>query len=112
MKPGEFILGYPDEAGPPRGLPQPVELVRNGTYMAYRRLEEHVGRFREFLREHGQTPEGEELLALMAAPTDGEPPATQEPARPEPPPPPPVEPEMRPDEPPRGTPRPGLAWGN
>jgi Dyp-type peroxidase family len=63
LKPGEFILGYPDEAGPPRGLPQPAELVRNGTYMAYRRLEEHVGRFREFLREHGKTPEGEELLA-------------------------------------------------
>lgn len=63
LKPGEFILGYPDENGPPAGLPQPPELVRNGTYMAYRRLEEHVGKFRDFLREHGKTPEGEELLA-------------------------------------------------
>jgi Dyp-type peroxidase family len=63
LKPGEFILGYPDEVGPPVGLPQPPELVRNGTFMAYRRLEEHVGRFRDFLREHGKTPEGEELLA-------------------------------------------------
>jgi len=63
LKPGEFILGYPDEVGPPAGLPQPPELVRNGTYMAYRRLEEHVGKFRDFLREHGKTPEGEELLA-------------------------------------------------
>ncbi|HSC15207.1 MAG TPA: peroxidase [Gammaproteobacteria bacterium] len=63
LKPGEFILGYPDEAGPAAGLPQPTELVRNGTYMAYRRLEEHVGKFRDFLREHGKTPEGEELLA-------------------------------------------------
>ena len=63
LKPGEFIVGYPDEIGPPVGLPQPPELVRNGTYMAYRRLEEHVGRFRDFLREHGKTPEGEELLA-------------------------------------------------
>ena len=60
-----------------------------------------------------ETLEGEELLALMASPTDGEPPAAQEPAKPpEAPSPPPVEPEMRPDEPPRGTPRPGLAWGN
>jgi len=63
LKPGEFILGYPDENGPPAGLPQPPGLVRNGTYMAYRRLEEHVGKFRDFLREHGKTPEGEELLA-------------------------------------------------
>jgi Dyp-type peroxidase family len=63
LKPGEFILGYPDEVGPPSGLPQPAELVRNGTYVAYRRLEEHVGRFREFLREHGKTPEEQELLA-------------------------------------------------
>lgn len=44
-------------------LPKPAELTKNGTYMAYRRLEEHVGRFREFLREHGGTPEGQELLA-------------------------------------------------
>jgi deferrochelatase/peroxidase EfeB len=63
LKPGEFILGYPDELGSSTGLPQPAELVRNGTYVAYRRLEEHVGRFRDFLREHGKTPEEQELLA-------------------------------------------------
>jgi deferrochelatase/peroxidase EfeB len=63
LKPGEFILGYPDEVGPPAGLPQPAELVRNGTYMAYRRLEEHVGKFRDFLREHGKSPEEQELVA-------------------------------------------------
>jgi cell division protease FtsH len=61
-----------------------------------------------------ETLEGEELLALMASPTDGSepPPAAQEPAKPPEPSPPPVEPEMLPDDPPRGTPRPGLAWGN
>ena len=31
--------------------------------MAYRRLEEHVGRFRDFLRENGRTPAEQELLA-------------------------------------------------
>ena len=31
--------------------------------MAYRRLEEHVGAFRDFLREHGETPEEQELIA-------------------------------------------------
>jgi Dyp-type peroxidase family len=63
LKPGEFILGYPDEDGPPAHLPQPEILSRNGSYMAYRRLQEHVGMFREFLRQHGQTAEKRELLA-------------------------------------------------
>ena len=63
LKPGEFILGYPDEDGPPADLPQPDVLSRNGSYMAYRRLEEHVGQFRDYLREHADTAEGQELLA-------------------------------------------------
>ena len=63
LKPGEFILGYPDEEGPPARMPQPEALSRNGSFMAYRRLEEHVGRFRDFLREHGETPEEQELIA-------------------------------------------------
>ncbi len=63
LKPGEFILGYPDESGQPYPMPQPEILSRNGSYMAYRRMEEHVGTFREFLRQHGQTPEEQELLA-------------------------------------------------
>ena len=63
LKPGEFILGYPDEDGPPANLPQPEVLSRNGSYMAYRRLQEHVGKFRDFLRENGNTPEEQELLA-------------------------------------------------
>src|SRR6478752_2638127 len=63
VKAGEFILGYDDENGPPTGLPQPEILSHNGSYMAYRRLQEHVGRFRAFLRQHGETPEEQELLA-------------------------------------------------
>jgi Dyp-type peroxidase family len=63
LKAGEFILGYPDEDGPPANLPQPGVLSRNGSYMAYRRLEEHVGAFRDFLRQHGETPEEQELVA-------------------------------------------------
>ena len=47
----------------PANLPQPEILSRNGSYMAYRRLQEHVGRFRDFLREHGKTPEEQELIA-------------------------------------------------
>jgi Dyp-type peroxidase family len=63
LKAGEFILGYPDEAGPAAQLPQPEILSRNGSFMAYRRLEEHVGAFRKFLADHGPTPEEQELLA-------------------------------------------------
>src|SRR5277367_357997 len=63
LKAGEFILGYADENGPGPALPQPEILSRNGSYMAYRRLEEHVGKFRDFLREHGKTPEEQELVA-------------------------------------------------
>jgi Dyp-type peroxidase family len=63
IKAGEFILGYPDEDGPPARLPQPDILSRNGSYMAYRRLQEHVEAFRDFLRHHGETPEEQELIA-------------------------------------------------
>ena len=63
LKAGEFILGYPDEQGPPANLPQPEVLSRNGSYMAYRRMEEHVGAFRDFLRQNGQTKDEQELVA-------------------------------------------------
>lgn len=63
LQPGEFFLGYPDEDGPATGLPQPEILSRNGSYVAYLRMEEHVGAFRKFLREHGDTPDQQELVA-------------------------------------------------
>jgi Dyp-type peroxidase family len=63
LKAGEFILGYPDEYGVIADSPQPKILAQNGSYMAYRRLAEHVGKFRDFLRQHGETPEEEELIA-------------------------------------------------
>jgi len=63
IKPGEFFLGYPDEEGPATRLPQPEILSRNGSYVAYLKMEEHVGAFRDFLRAHGETPEQQELIA-------------------------------------------------
>lgn len=60
---GEFFLGYPDENGPPAGLPRPEILSHNGSYLAYLRLEEHVGAFRDFLRQNGATPEQQEWIA-------------------------------------------------
>jgi Dyp-type peroxidase family len=63
LKPGEFILGYPDENGPVANLPEPDVLSRNGSYMAYRRLQEHVALFRDYIRENADSPDGEALLA-------------------------------------------------
>jgi Dyp-type peroxidase family len=63
LKAGEFILGYPDEDGPQQLLPRPEILSRNGSFLAYRRLQEHVGKFRDFLQQHGKTPEEQELIA-------------------------------------------------
>jgi Dyp-type peroxidase family len=62
LKAGEFILGYPDENGHVQ-LPELEMLSRNGSFMAYRRLEEHVGKFRDFLRANGKTAEEQELVA-------------------------------------------------
>ncbi len=63
LKPGEFFLGYPDENTPEPPVPQPEILSRNGSYLAYRQLQEHVGAFRDFLRQNGKTPEEQELVA-------------------------------------------------
>jgi deferrochelatase/peroxidase EfeB len=63
VKAGEFFLGYPDESGSQPALPQPERLSRNGSYLAYLRIEEHVGTFRDFLRQQADTPEEQELIA-------------------------------------------------
>jgi len=86
LKAGEFFLGYPDETGLMPALPQPEALSRNGSFLAYLRMEEHVGTFRDFLREHGSTPEEQELVAakLMGRWRSGAPltlaPDTEDPA--------------------------------
>src|SRR3954469_2400122 len=63
VKAGEFFLGYEDESGAPPPLPQPALLSRNGSYLAYLRMEEHVGAFREFLRRQSKTHDQQEALA-------------------------------------------------
>ncbi|MFL5740689.1 MAG: Dyp-type peroxidase [Flavisolibacter sp.] len=62
-KPGEFFLGYPDETGLIPNLPKPEILVRNGSFLAYRKMREHVGAFRDFLKANGKTVEEQELVA-------------------------------------------------
>ena len=93
LKPGEFFLGYPDENGDTGPLPQPEILSRNGSFLAYRRMDEHVGAFRDFLRANGATPEEQELVAaklmgrwrsgapLVLAPTKDDPQLAADPQR-------------------------------
>jgi Dyp-type peroxidase family len=63
IKAGEFFLGYPDQFDLLPALPKPEVLTRNGSYVAYIRLQQHVGRFRDFLKENGKTVEEQELVA-------------------------------------------------
>src|SRR5437667_9375936 len=63
IKAGEFILGYPGEAGVPLAMPQPDVLGRNGTYVGLRKYQSRVGAFNRFLQENAQTAEEQDLLA-------------------------------------------------
>jgi Dyp-type peroxidase family len=52
LEPGEFLLGYEDEAGPHgTQVPEPRELRLNGTYLVFRKLHQDVAAFRRFLAE-------------------------------------------------------------
>lgn len=62
LKAGEFFLGYPDETGVTQTF-APEILSRNGSFLAYRQMQEHVGAFRQFLQQHGRTLEEQELIA-------------------------------------------------
>jgi Dyp-type peroxidase family len=50
VKPGEFLLGYEDEAGlDGTQSPEPFELRANGTYLVFRKLYQDVAAFRRYL---------------------------------------------------------------
>ncbi|WP_437946469.1 peroxidase [Sorangium sp. So ce296] len=63
LKPGEFVLGYPDELGGLPPMPTPEVLGRNGTYAVLRKVRQRVAAFRQFLKESSANPEEEEWLA-------------------------------------------------
>lgn len=79
VKLGEFLLGHVDEDGQVDTEPD-KNLVRNGTYVVYRKLEQDVPRFRLILAEAARrTRLPRELVAakLMGRWRDGTPLATQ-----------------------------------
>ncbi|HEU4525280.1 MAG TPA: hypothetical protein VFR62_09665 [Gemmatimonadales bacterium] len=70
LKPGEFVLGYEDEAGPQgTQAPDPPELRLNGTYMVFRKLYQDVAAFRRYLATAAKSlygsddPHHQELVA-------------------------------------------------
>jgi Dyp-type peroxidase family len=63
VKAGEFVMGYPDENGQIADVPIPLELRRNGTFVAIRKFHMDVAAFRRYLRAEASSPEEEELIA-------------------------------------------------
>ena len=63
VKPGEFVLGYPDEVGEIATAPIPEELRHNGTFVAFRKFHMNVAAFRKYLRSQASSPEEQELIA-------------------------------------------------
>jgi Dyp-type peroxidase family len=60
---GEFIFGYPGEAGRMLAMPQPDLLGRNGTFVSFRKLHSKVAAFRRFLKANATLTMSAELLA-------------------------------------------------
>jgi Dyp-type peroxidase family len=63
IKAGEFVMGYPDERGETADAPVPLELRRNGTFVAIRKFHMDVAAFRRYLKAQASSPEEEELIA-------------------------------------------------
>jgi Dyp-type peroxidase family len=62
---GEFVLGYPDEDGLVQPWPCNRDLQRGGMYMVFRKLEQDVVGFRNFLHEASPDPAVAQLLAAQ-----------------------------------------------
>src|SRR5262249_37692890 len=62
-RPGEFVMGYPEQRGETADVPIPEELRYNGTFVAMRKFHMDVAAFRRYLRAQASSPEEEELLA-------------------------------------------------
>jgi Dyp-type peroxidase family len=52
---GEFLLGYPDEAQEIAPMAAPNQIMRNGTFMVFRKLHENVKSFHDYFNEAAAT---------------------------------------------------------
>ncbi|MEM9453906.1 MAG: Dyp-type peroxidase [Myxococcota bacterium] len=91
LQPGEFVLGQTDELGQ---VPFRSSFFNNGSFMVFRKLQQHVGRFRDYVgdvaRRKGVTPEyvGAKMIGrwpsgapLMLAPHADDPDLAADPER-------------------------------
>ena len=62
---GEFLLGHPDEAQETAGTTMPPEIMRNGTFLVYRKLHENVASFDAYIDKMAQS-----YAAIMHVPLD------------------------------------------
>ncbi len=62
---GEFVLGHPDEAQELPDAAPPASFMRNGTFMAYRKLHQHMGSWRDYFSAQAKT-----YAKVMAVPED------------------------------------------
>jgi Dyp-type peroxidase family len=65
LRAGEFVLGVPGETGFAVPMPAPDVLGRNGSFLVYRKLQQHVARFRVFLANEAQRLYGEATPAAI-----------------------------------------------
>jgi Dyp-type peroxidase family len=65
IRAGEFLLGYPDEEDVLPPAPPPDAFSRNGSFLVYRKLRQHVGEFRRRFAA-ADHPGGAELVAAKA----------------------------------------------
>lgn len=65
IRTGEFILGYRNEADELPVAPKPDILAKNGTFLVYRKLVQHVTAFRDYVAQESTTYTGgpEKLMA-------------------------------------------------
>jgi Dyp-type peroxidase family len=63
IKPGEIVMGYPDETGATATSPEPEILRHNGTFVVIRKFHTRVAAFRKYLHEVALSPAEEELIA-------------------------------------------------
>lgn len=59
---GEFVLGHPDEAQELPPTAPPASFMRNGTFMAYRKLHQNVGTWRDYFAR--QAPQVARAMGL------------------------------------------------
>lgn len=65
LQPGEFVLGYPDEAGEQITAKGPHDLRINGSYLVVRKLKQNVTQFRTFIQQTADQYFGDTSAAMQ-----------------------------------------------